>query len=78
MRNVRALGLDELLRERAAAGAPLLGMCLGMQLLFERSDEHEGADGPRPAARRGDRAARAAKLPHIGWNLVTLRARRRR
>jgi glutamine amidotransferase len=70
MRNVRALGLDELLRERAASGVPLLGICLGMQLLFERSDEHEGADGLGllPGAVT---ALRAPKLPHIGWNLVT-------
>ena len=45
MRNSRAPGLDELLRERAAAGVPLLGICLGMQLLFETSTEHEGSRG---------------------------------
>jgi len=69
MRNVVALGLDELLRERAGAGAPLLGICLGMQLLFERSSEHEGAAGlgllPGEVT-----PLRAPKLPHIGWNLV--------
>jgi glutamine amidotransferase len=70
MRNVRALGLDEVLHERAAAGAPVLGVCLGMQLLFERSAEHEGADGlgllPGEVT-----PLRSPKLPHIGWNLVT-------
>ena len=69
MRNLRATGLDEVLRERAAAGAPLLGICLGMQLLFESSSEHEGADGlgilPGAVTRLD-----APKLPHIGWNLV--------
>jgi imidazole glycerol-phosphate synthase subunit HisH len=70
MRNVTALGLDELLRERAAAGVPLLGICLGMQLLFERSSEHEGAAGLGLLG--GDvTPLRAPKLPHIGWNLVT-------
>ena len=70
MRNVEALGLDELLRERAASGAPLLGICLGQQLLFERTDEHEGAAGLGLLG--GDvTALRAPKLPHIGWNLVT-------
>ena len=69
MRNVTALGLDELLRERASAGAPLLGICLGMQLFFERSSEHEGAAGL--ALLPGDvTPLRAPKLPHIGWNLV--------
>jgi len=71
MRNLRATGLDEVLRERAAAGVPLLGICLGMQLLFESSSEHEGAEGlgilPGAVTRLD-----APKLPHIGWNLVTL------
>jgi len=70
MRNVAALGLDELLRERAAAGVPLLGICLGQQLLFERSDEHEGATGLGLLAGTVT-ALRAPKLPHIGWNRVT-------
>ena len=63
MRRLRATGLDEVITERAEAGVPVLGLCLGMQLLFETSDEHEGADGPRPAARSRDRApgARASR-----------------
>jgi imidazole glycerol-phosphate synthase subunit HisH len=70
MRNVTRLGLDEVLRERAASGAPVLGICLGLQLLFERSTEHEGAAGLGLLA--GDvTQLRAPKLPHIGWNLVT-------
>jgi imidazole glycerol-phosphate synthase subunit HisH len=42
---IRELGLDALLCERAAAGTPLFGSCMGMQLLFERSEEHGGAEG---------------------------------
>jgi glutamine amidotransferase len=72
MTRLRDLGLDELVRERHARGTPLLGICLGMQLLFESSTELGGADGlgllpgtvdylPAPAG---------LKLPHIGWNLV--------
>lgn len=71
MRNLRELGLDELIRERAAAGVPVLGICLGMQLLFERSVEVEDAEGlgllgghVRPLDARGQR------VPHIGWNVV--------
>jgi imidazole glycerol-phosphate synthase subunit HisH len=45
MATIHELGLDELLHERAAAGVPLFGSCMGMQLLFERSEEHGGADG---------------------------------
>ena len=72
MRNLRATGLDEVLRERAEAGVPLLGICLGMQLLFESTTEHEGAEGlgilPGEVT-----ALKAPRLPHIGWNLVALR-----
>jgi imidazole glycerol-phosphate synthase subunit HisH len=71
MRRIAALGLDEVLRERVAAGAPLLGICLGMQLLFERTTEHEGAAGLGILAGEVT-ALRAPRLPHIGWNLVTL------
>jgi imidazole glycerol-phosphate synthase subunit HisH len=72
MRRLRAAGLDELIRERAGAGVPVLGLCLGMQLLFERSEEHEGADGLGLLEGRVSRL-RAPRLPHIGWNLVTFR-----
>ena len=70
MRRLAELGLDDVLRERAAAGVPLLGICLGMQLLFESSTEHEGAPGlgilPGTVTR-----LQSPRLPHIGWNLVT-------
>jgi glutamine amidotransferase len=71
MQNLHARGLDELLRERLDAGTPLLGICLGMQLAFERSSEQGGAEGlgilageVRPLQAHG------RKLPHIGWNEV--------
>ncbi|HUY60203.1 MAG TPA: imidazole glycerol phosphate synthase subunit HisH [Solirubrobacteraceae bacterium] len=70
--NLRRFGLDTLLRERAAEGTPLLGICLGMQLLFESSTElGEPTRGlgmlggtVRPLAANGRR------VPHIGWNEV--------
>ena len=71
MAAIRARGLDELLAERVGAGVPLLGLCLGMQLLFEDSEEHGGADGLGLLAgtvRRLDAAD--LKLPHIGWSEV--------
>jgi len=71
MDNLRERGLDTLLRELVASGVPLLGICLGMQLLFEGSDERGGQPGLclipgvvrelNPIGRR---------LPHIGWNDV--------
>jgi glutamine amidotransferase len=76
MRRLRAAGLGELVRERAAAGVPVLGLCLGMQVLLDGSDEHEGSEGLGliPGhVRRLD--ARGLKLPHIGWNEVRWRRR---
>jgi imidazole glycerol-phosphate synthase subunit HisH len=71
MENLRELGLDQLLRERLAAGTPVLGICLGMQLAFDSSVERGGAaglgivPGEVHALQTG-----ALKLPHIGWNAV--------
>ncbi|SEG79194.1 imidazole glycerol phosphate synthase subunit HisH [Paenibacillus sp. UNC499MF] len=68
MEQLRSLGLDRLLREQTAQGKPLLGICLGMQLLFTSSEEygeHEGLNLlPGQVVRfRGD-----YKVPHMGWN----------
>jgi len=71
MRRLGAAGLDAVIKERAQAGTPVLGICLGMQLLFEASAEHEGAEGlgllPGVVT-----PLEAPKLPHIGWNRVAL------
>jgi glutamine amidotransferase len=74
MRRLRALGLVEIVRERAAAGVPVIGLCLGMQLLFERSVEHEGAEGiGLLAGSVVPLDTRGLKSPHIGWNSVSWR-----
>ena len=71
MRRLRALGLDDVVRERAGAGVPVIGLCLGMQLLFDGSDEHEGSDGlSLLAGRIVALDTRGLKSPHIGWNSV--------
>jgi glutamine amidotransferase len=58
-------GLAEVLRERAAAGRPVLGICVGMQLLFEESEE----GGHGLGLLRGPvRRLRARRVPHMGWN----------
>jgi len=74
MANLRELGLDELLAERLGAGVPVLGICLGMQLLFESSVELGGAAGlgllPGTVT---ELEPGEGKLPHIGWSLVRFR-----
>jgi glutamine amidotransferase len=71
MATICELGLDELLRETAQAGMPLFGSCMGMQLLFEHSEEHGGAAGLGLLAGNVRRLrAPAMKLPHIGWSEV--------
>ena len=73
---LRATGLTEPLREAIAAGRPYLGICLGMQFLYEGSEEAPGVPGLailRGYVRRFPDAP-ACPVPHMGWN--QLRARR--
>ncbi len=71
MRRLRALGLDEVLREVAV---PIIGLCLGMQLLFEWSAELGGADGIGLLEGTVELVdAPGLKIPHIGWNPVSWR-----
>ncbi len=71
MRNLRALGLAELIRDRVEDGTPLLGICLGMQLLLDSSNELERTPGlgliPGDVRRLETGGLR---VPHIGWNEV--------
>lgn len=71
---LRETGLDEVLRQQAASGKPLLGICLGMQLLFDKSleyGEHEGL-GLIPGTVRplAGRIPAELKVPHMGWNAL--------
>lgn len=71
---LRRNGLDKLVKEEASGGKPLLGICLGMQLLFDYSLEygrHEGL-GLIPGSVRpiGDYIPQGYKIPHIGWNAL--------
>jgi glutamine amidotransferase len=71
MRNLRELGLVELIHERVGQGTPLLGICLGMQLLFDRSDELEATPGLGLIGGEVTRLdAGGLRVPHIGWNEV--------
>lgn len=72
MRRLRASGLDQVVLERAEAGVPVIGLCLGMQLLFETSEEHEGSTGLGLLPGRIVKLDTGGlKLPHIGWNTIT-------
>jgi glutamine amidotransferase len=74
MEAVRGLGFDALVRERVAHGTPVLGLCLGMQLLFDGSTEHDGAEGIGLLPGRAERLdAPGLKVPAIGWNPVSWR-----
>jgi glutamine amidotransferase len=76
MKNLRTLGLDALLGEVLAAGVPTLGICLGMQLLFEASSENQSSWGLGMLGGRVERLpAPGLKVPHIGWNSVHWRKR---
>jgi glutamine amidotransferase len=71
MQGIRALGLDELIEERRAGGVPILGICLGLQLLFDSTTELGGAEGlgllPGDVT---ELEAPGLKIPHIGWSSV--------
>jgi glutamine amidotransferase len=72
MESLKRLGLDEVIRARAAAGTPILGLCLGMQIMFEASAEHAETPGLGLLAGTVEvLPADGLKLPHIGWNRVT-------
>jgi len=71
MTRIRELGLDELIAERRDAGVPILGICLGLQLLFESSAELGGATGLGLLdGSVGELEAEGLKVPHIGWSPV--------
>lgn len=74
---LRAAGLTEVIRAQAAEGKPLLGICLGMQLLFEKSFEYGEHAGlgliPGQVVPLGDVLPEGLKVPHIGWNRLDVK-----
>jgi glutamine amidotransferase len=73
MDEVRQRGLVPILKEAAAAGTPLLGICIGMQLLFEESEEHGRHQGLGLLAGRVRRFSDELPVPHMGWNRLARR-----
>ena len=74
---LRASGLDQVLMREVASGKPLLGTCLGMQLLFEKSYEYGCHDGlgliSGEVVPMKGRIPENLKIPHIGWNALDVR-----
>ena len=73
MSKIRQYNLEEVIHEVVEKGTPFLGICLGLQLLFERSDETPGVEGLHllDGTIRRIPAAPGLKIPHIGWNDLT-------
>ena len=74
MANLKKRGLDQVIRQVAESGTPFLGICLGLQLLFERSDEAPGVEGRGilKGEIRKIPQQEGLKIPHIGWNSLHL------
>lgn len=74
MHNLKMYGLDKVIHEVVAKKTPFLGICLGLQLLFERSDETPGVEGlgvlKGEILRIPDKEG--LKIPHMGWNSLKL------
>lgn len=74
MEQLKKFELDKVLKEISDSGKPFLGICLGLQLLFERSEESEGVEGlgilKGEILRIPDKEG--LKIPHIGWNSLDL------
>jgi len=68
MKNLKALGLERAIREHVERGKPFLGICLGLQLLFERSYEHGVHKGLGILKGEVKLLPPRVRIPHIGWN----------
>lgn len=71
-RNLAGSGLGDAVREAAAAGRPVMGICLGLQLMFETSEEAADAKGLGLLPGRVQRFATTLHVPHVGWARVDL------
>lgn len=75
MQNLKNFGLVDVIKEFAASGRPFLGICLGLQLMFEHSEESPGAEGL--GILKGDilriPPCEGLKIPHMGWNSLKIR-----
>jgi glutamine amidotransferase len=75
MKELMARGFDQLVRNRAGEGTPILGVCVGMQMLFEESEEFGRSTGLGLMRGCVRRFADSTLVPQVGWNQVSIRAR---
>jgi len=71
MRNLMDKGLDKVIKSAAKEGKPILGICLGMQLFFEESEEVEKCKGLGLLKGKIIKLEGSIKIPHVGWNNLT-------
>ena len=71
MTNLVDNGFDELIRQWLARERPYLGICLGMQVLFDDSEENEDVRGLGIVSGRVTRLPSSVRVPHIGWNTIS-------
>jgi glutamine amidotransferase len=71
MRSLDSMDVRQALRERIAAGVPFLGICLGLQALFQKSEEAPGLEGLGVFDGEVKRFPETARVPHMGWNNLT-------
>lgn len=69
---LRERGLDQAVRATISRGRPFLGICVGMQVLFDSSDEYGGAEGLGLLPGEVRRFVRSPRVPHMGWNELVI------
>ena len=73
MNGLKSMGLDKIIKEAVSLNKPILGICLGLQLLFEESEEGEGVQGLGVLKGKIVKIPdHGLKIPHIGWNNIIL------
>jgi len=73
MRNIRELGLESPILESIEQGKPLLGICLGLQILMEESEESPGVRGLGIVKGKVERIRGDVRIPHMGWNSLIIK-----
>jgi glutamine amidotransferase len=73
MAQIRSAGFAEFIAEQARLGKPVLGICVGMQVLFSESEESPGAPGLDLFEEQVERFPANEKVPHMGWNQLEIK-----